>query len=269
VKNTIRSLAALLMIFVSWRADATDYYVDVDYYSLSPSTVYIKTGDAVIWVDNDSPLGPFGITGGWGTFFTPNGLQFNVPPGTYNYTAESGFGGGGWNGSVVVQMNFPPSVTITSPTNGAVFTAPAAFSFEADASDPNGDDIMDVEFWVDNEMVDDVYSAPYVTSITNLPARVHTLTAVVWDKSFTTATNAITVNVVNTGPITMGFAGWTGTLLLFEVNGLTPGKTNILECSSNLLDWVPIRTNVPDGAGFGFTSNPTARAQFYRVKQLP
>ena len=59
----------------------------------------------------------------------------------------------------------------------------------------------------------------------------------------------ITVNVVNTGPITMGFAGWTGTLLLFEVNGLTPGKTNILECSSNLLDWVPIRTNVPDGAG--------------------
>ena len=256
------------MIFVSLRADATNYYVDVDYYSLSPSTVYIKTGDAVIWLDNDSIFGPFAITGGWGTLFTPDGIRFNVPPGTYNYTAESAFGGGGWNGSVVVQMNFSPSVNITNPTNGAVFTAPAAFSFEADASDPNVDDIMDVEFWVDNAMVDDVYSAPYLTSVTNLPPGIHTLKAIVWDNSFTTATNAITVNVVNPGPITMGSAGWSGNTPVFEVTGLTAGKTNVLECSSNLLDWVPIKTNVPSGTSLGFTNNSAARAQFYRVKQL-
>lgn len=269
MKNTIRPLAALLMLFVSLRADATDYYVDVDYYSLSPSTVYIKMGDAVIWVDNDSFFAPFRITGAWGRFFTPYGLRFNVLPGSYNYTAESAYGGGSWNGSVVVQENFPPSVNITSPTNGAVFTAPAAFSFEADASDSNVDDIMDVEFWVDQVMVDDVYSAPYLTSVTNLPPGIHSLKAIVWDNSFASATNSITINVVNPGPITIGSAGWSGNLLLFEVNGLTAGKTNILECSSNLLDWAPIKTNVPDGAGYVFTSNPVARAQFYRVRQLP
>ena len=256
------------MIFVSPRADATDYYVAVDYYSLSPNPVYIKTGDAVFWVDNDSMFAPFVITGGWGTVFTPYGIQFNVPPGTYNYTAESSFGGGGWSGSVVVQMNFPPNVKIANPTNGEVFTALAAFPFEADASDPNGDDIMDVEFWVNDTMVDDVYAPPYGTTVTNLSPGTYTLKAVAWDYSYVTATNSITITVVNPPPITLGGFSVADGKIVFAANGLGMGTTNVLEYSTNMVNWFPILTNISDGTPLSMTNNVTGSAQFFRLMQL-
>ncbi|HWC60748.1 MAG TPA: Ig-like domain-containing protein [Verrucomicrobiae bacterium] len=268
-KLSIPTFACLLVIFIfSLRTNAANVYVNVDYYTLSPNPVYIKPGDAVYWLDNDSFLGPFLITGGWGPVMTPYGIQFNVPPGNYDYTAESAWGGGSWGGTVVVVPNSPPSVSITSPTNGAVFTAPASFSFEADATDPNANDVMDVEFWVDKTMVDDVFVYPYATTVTNLASGTYTLKAIAWDYSGATATNSIAVKVVPPAPITLGSCSTSGGKVVFTVNGLATGTTNVLQCSSNLMNWYPMLTNISDGTPFSVTNNSVGSAQFFRVMQL-
>lgn len=267
-KYSILSLAAVLTIAASLPVAAVEHDVTVDYFSLSPNPVYIKTGDVVYWVeDSSSFLGPYIITGPWGYDVAPYGIKFNVP-GTYSYTAESAWGGGGWGGTVVVSPNLPPNVSITNPTNGTVFTAPASFSFEANATDPNVDDVWDVEFWVNSTMVDDVYAAPYSTMVTNLAPGTYTLKAIVWDYSYAKATNSITIQVVSPPPITLGSCTISNGKVTFAMNGMAAGTTNVLLCSSNLVSWWPISTNVSDGTPLNVTNDFSGRAQFFRVMQL-
>lgn len=53
--------------------------------------------------------------------------------------------------------------------------------------------------------------------------------------------------------------------------GLAPGKTNIVEASTDLLTWVLISTNAPAGTSFtnDDTTLPLANSRFYRLRQLP
>jgi hypothetical protein len=262
-----RLLAGLLIfIATAFSLSATAATVVVGYYSLSPDPVSIKTGDVVYWVDGDD-LGPYVITVGTLIFGTPDGVQFNAP-GTYHYSADSVYGGGPWSGSVVVTDDAPPTVSITSPTNNSVFMAPAGFAFEADASDPDVNDLSDVEFYVGDTIVDDVYSAPYSTTITNLPAGTYTLTAIAWDYSYETATNSVTITVVNSGPIQLTSPGVVGGNFVFQASGLVAGKTNVLESSSDLVTWLPLQTNVPDATSLSFTNAPASRCQFFRLRQM-
>ncbi|MEI4861389.1 Ig-like domain-containing protein, partial [Klebsiella pneumoniae] len=89
--------------------------------------------------------------------------------------------------TINVTANLPPSVTITNPTANAILTAPATFEFSVDASDPD-DGLSDVEFYVGTNLVDDVFSAPFATGITNLTAGTYVLTAIAYDNVGATAT---------------------------------------------------------------------------------
>ncbi|HZI31714.1 MAG TPA: hypothetical protein VFF11_05195, partial [Candidatus Binatia bacterium] len=45
------------------------------------------------------------------------------------------------------------------------------------------------------------------------------------------------------------------------------GRNYVVETSTDLVDWVPVFTNMPDNGVFLFTdSNATAAARFYRVR---
>jgi len=256
----------LVLIATAFSLPATAATVVVSYYSLSPNPVSIKTGDVVYWVDGDD-LGPYVITIGSLIFPTPDGVQFNAP-GTYSYSADSAYGGGPWSGSVVVTDDAPPTVSITSPTNNSVVMAPATFNFEADASDPDVNDISDVEFYIGDTIVDDVFSPPYSTTVTNLPAGTYTLTTIAWDYSYETATNSVTITVVNPGAIQLTSPAVVGGSFVFQASGLIPGKTNVLESSSDLVTWLPLQTNVPDATSLGFTNSPAGRSQFFRLRQV-
>jgi hypothetical protein len=269
------SLITLLAISWTLTSGAATAYVGVSYFGLSPATVNIEEGDVVYWHDEDEDFAPYLISGDWGAFYTPNGILFNVPPGTYSYTAQSLYGGGSWGGSVVVSSgvpNSPPVVTITSPTNNSVLTAPATFTFAADASDADPGDLWDVEFWVGDDMVDDVYDPPYTTTVTNLPAGIHTLKVVAWDYSYATATNTISITIVEPGPITLTGSALAGGNFRFEASGLVVGKTNVLQSSTNLtspLSWVSISTNVAAGSMASFTNTLSVGPHFFRVIQWP
>jgi formylglycine-generating enzyme required for sulfatase activity len=59
--------------------------------------------------------------------------------------------------------------------------------------------------------------------------------------------------------------------LRFTITQLTPGRTNVVAGSTNLLNWTPVSTNVPVGNTLEFTNSlaPGMPQQFYRTWQLP
>jgi len=96
----------------------------------------------------------------------------------------------------------PPTVALTSPTNGASFTAPATIPLVADASDSDGS-ITKVEFFQGATKLGEDFDAPYEFNWTGVAQGNYTLTARATDNLGVTTTSAgvtITVNPPDTLP---------------------------------------------------------------------
>ncbi len=102
--------------------------------------------------------------------------------------------------SVTGPANVPPTITLTSPTNGVVFNAPANFTLTATASDSD-DSISQVEFFAGATSVGIVHTniSPYRVSVSNLAAGAYVLAAVATDACGGKATNSIDI-IVNDLP---------------------------------------------------------------------
>jgi regulation of enolase protein 1 (concanavalin A-like superfamily) len=141
--------------------------------------------------------------------------------GTYTLGAmvQDADGGSSWSSSVTVTVgatNGSPTVALTSPANGATFTAPATIGLAATASDAEGP-IARVEFYSGTTLLWTETSLPYADSWTNVAAGTYTLTAVAYDGQGARTTSApvtVTVNSPNGAPavtLTSPANGWTST----------------------------------------------------------
>jgi hypothetical protein len=93
--------------------------------------------------------------------------------------------------------NQPPTVSLTSPTNGAIFIAPAKISLAATAADPDGS-VARVEFFSGTTKLGEDTSAPYTLQWNAGPstAGIHTLSARATDNAgATTTSSARTITV--------------------------------------------------------------------------
>lgn len=123
-----------------------------------------------------------------------------VAAGTYTISARATDNDGGVNtsnsASVTVAANVAPSVTLTAPTNGASFTAPATVSLSANASDVDGS-VAKVEFFADGKLIGTSTAAPYSVTWANAAAGSHQLTAKVTDNDgATTVSAAVSITVL-------------------------------------------------------------------------
>ena len=267
---------ASLFILTGWllslapqvRADATVYWDSDD--GFTPRTAVIGPGETVAFWNYD-PYG-FDMTVTFNSsfsFYLPQysgqGVIFPTQPGVYNYHSNWGE-----NGAVIV--NIPPSVAITNPLNNAVFPAPATFNIQADASDTADDYISDVQFFLgtsdSTNLLEDVYSAPFTTTVTNLAAGTYVLIAVATDSRGAQATNAITITVGG-AVVNLLAPRITDGRFLFDITGLTAGKTNVLQTSTNLVSWQSTKTNLAAGPAMTVTNPPASGSHFYRLLQLP
>ena len=261
--RTIVPCIASGILFVI-QAQAQVVVID-DGFSFTPDPVNITLGESVTWKDDGT--GPYQIisdAGAWMTFSTPGGILFSQT-GSFSYHDDAGD-----FGTVVVTANLPPSVTITNPANNAVFSPPATFTFSADASDPDADGLSDVQFYVGTNLVNDVFSSPFTTTVTNLQAGTYLLTAVAYDNLGASSTNQITISVQN-ALLTVTAARVVSGAFQFNASGLTIGKTNILQVSTNLASakaWVSLATNVATATTFSFTNRTTPSQGFFRLLQL-
>ncbi|MEI6560947.1 MAG: Ig-like domain-containing protein [Verrucomicrobiota bacterium] len=92
-------------------------------------------------------------------------------------------------------VNKPPTVSLTSPANGASFTPPATVTVSATAADSDGT-ITKVEFYNGTTLLATKTTSPYSVTFTGVPAGTYILTAKAYDNSgAATASAPATVNV--------------------------------------------------------------------------
>ena len=249
---------------------ATVANVSIIDYAFSPSSVTINVNDEVKWTWAASYHSTTSSDGFWDSGVQNSGYTYSqtfTSAGTFPYICSIHY----FTGSVVVQAATapPPTVSITSPTNGTVLSAPASLTLKVTAADSGGS-ITNVQFWQGTTSLGNVQSAPYSMAVTGLPAGSYTFAAVATGNSGIKATNTVTVNVV-TPTVTA----------LSQVQSLSPtgfkftyaanvGLTYIVAQSADLKTWTSISTNTAVSANVTFqVNNVSGSPRFYRVGRLP
>ncbi|WP_234733805.1 Ig-like domain-containing protein [Tellurirhabdus bombi] len=97
-------------------------------------------------------------------------------------------------------VNQAPTVSLTSPTNSATFTAPATVNLAANASDSDGS-IAKVEFYNGNTKLGEATAAPYQFSWSSVGTGSYSLKAVATDNGGAkTESGTVTITVKTTTP---------------------------------------------------------------------
>ena len=131
-----------------------------------------------------------------------------VAAGTYSLTAKATDDDGAVTTSAAVNVtveavNVPPTVSITGPTDGAVFTVPTTFTINATATDADGT-VQKVEFFEGANKIGEDNTPPSPFSISWSPAEgTYVLTAKATDDEGATTTSAA-VNITVNPPPTLG-----------------------------------------------------------------
>ncbi|BCB27724.1 hypothetical protein SKTS_26100 [Sulfurimicrobium lacus] len=121
----------------------------------------------------------------------------NAPAGSYTLTAKATDFKGTTTTSVPVQITVdaPPTVSLTSPTSGQAYIAPASVTLTATASDSDGT-ITKVEFYQGTTLIGTATAAPYSITWTNAPAGYYALSAKATDdKGITSSSNPAKISI--------------------------------------------------------------------------
>jgi hypothetical protein len=113
---------------------------------------------------------------------------------------------GGCNTAIqaaTLTINHPPTVTILSPTNGAVFIAPANFTVLADAQDSDGV-VTNVDFFAaSTNKLGNATNSPYFVVLTNVPVGTYAFSARATDDFGAIGDSApVTITVLARPPLT-------------------------------------------------------------------
>lgn len=192
---------ALVVVVPTMGANFT---VDIQNFAFNPAALTVKVGDTVTWVQHDST--PHTTTSAkepvpeWSSPFLSEGQTYshtfqNV--GTFPYFCDPHpF----MQGTITVQQAqaTPPIVSITSPANNTVLSAPGEITIEATAA-ATGGTIQMVEFFNGANSLGTDSSAPYSITV-NLNTGTHLLTARATDNNNQSTTSAsVTVTVSGGG----------------------------------------------------------------------
>lgn len=249
-----------------------------------PATTNISMGDQVIWTwGGNFHSTTSGTTSGTTAF--PDGLWdsgvANAPhafTNTFNSTGTFPFYcsvhfSSGMKGSIVVAggADVPPTVSLTSPTNGTVLSEPADVSIQATASDSDGT-VTNVQFLVGTTVLTDQSLAPFAATTNNLPAGNYTLSAIATDNGGLKATNSVNISVVTPVLLTLSSAQWLPPSSFQFSYAVNIGLRYAVQRTTNLMSpgWTALVTNTATNNLMPFIdSDAPAGLGFYRVERMP
>ena len=187
-----------------------------------------------------------------------------------------------YTGTIQLNVGMPPTVSLTSPTNGAVLPASEPVTVAATGSTP-APAIQRIDFYSGAKLLGTDTNAPYSITTTNLPMGSNNLYAILTDSAGQTATSSV-VNVTvlspganitspqdgavftNTNPITvygMAMASGTITNVSFWVDGQLFGVFGISQSSTWSATWSNVTSGTHrflmtamDNTGLSYTSAP-------------
>ena len=180
---------------------------------------------------------------------SPYSVTWNaVPVGTYQLTAKAFDNVGAFKTSTAVNItvnnpgNVAPTVSLTSPTGGASYQAPANIVLNATANDSDGT-VSRVDFYQGSTLIGTDATSPYSVNWTGVSAGGYSLTAVATDNAGATTTSSpvsITVTPPD-GSVTLalqqgtdGYAGMIDTTIRSDAT-----STNYGDSITLLLDGSP------------------------------
>jgi len=106
----------------------------------------------------------------------------------------------GKSSSIVLTLDSPPSVTLTSPTNGVKFVATAPMSITVSASARDDFGISRIELYLDGILIKVCHSAEECSTEVEVSFGDHTATAVAYDTANQPATAQVRFSVVKDNP---------------------------------------------------------------------
>ncbi|MDB6027165.1 MAG: hypothetical protein JWM68_3388 [Verrucomicrobiales bacterium] len=158
-----------------------------------------------------------------------------------------------------------PTVTLSSPTNGATFFPGTNLSLFALASDVDGS-VSKVEFFRGTNKLGTVTNSPYSSLWSNLPAGNFSLTAIATDNLGANSTSApvnISVPMLLTSPQRLTNGQFK---MLFYG---TSGNTYVIDGSTNLISWQALYTNFTTNSPWQVIDTTATNyvRRFYRTRQ--
>lgn len=293
LKYLTKSLVILVCVAVSalsGHAATANVTVGSPVDKFTPAVVNINTGDKVIWTwaatFHSTTSGTNGVAGDdngvpsglWDSGVISAGLPhtftntFNSA-GNFPYYCQIHFATPFFmTGAVIVASALlPPTLAITNPASGAVFSASANVTIQAAVT--NGSSaVTGVQFLVGLNVLTNVTTTPYSGTTNNLAAGSYTLSAIATDSNGLKATNTSTISVVTPVPLTIGSPARTSSTN-FQFNyAANVGLSYVVQRSTNLapLNWFTLATNLAATSPVIFTdTNATTSPAFYRVGRLP
>lgn len=161
-----------------------------------------------------------------------------------------------------------PSVTITNPTEGAVFSSPANVTIRANATVTSGS-VTNVQFFANAGSLGSKQTAPFNFTANGLTTGSYALKAVATAGGISATSAVVNISVVS--PVTTSLAAPSATPnneFSFTYSA-TPGLTYAVDVSSNLFNWTPLATNVAASNPVSFTNAISGDGNYYRVRLLP
>ncbi|TXT49500.1 MAG: beta-glycosidase-like protein [Limisphaerales bacterium] len=171
---------------VSLTASATNFYA-----AISNVAYYVSNGTSNTLIGTTS-VGPSYMLTWWGSS--------NATTITNWLTARATdiHGAMGTSAPVTILLDKRPNITLTSPTNGTVVTAPGNLTLNATATDADGT-IQSVDFYANGTLLAHIPALPgtnYSFPWMNIPAGTNVVTAVATDNLSLTSTSApVTVTI--------------------------------------------------------------------------
>jgi hypothetical protein len=163
----------------------------------------------------------------------------------------------------------PPTVAITNPPDGSVFSAPATINLSATASDTDGS-VTNVQFFQGTISLGNVATSPYMLSVQDLGAGDYAFSGVATDNNGSKATNLVTVHVVTAVPIVLSaFQQLSPARIQFSYSA-NVGLRYVAQRSADLATWTALGTNTAKtGSEIFLDQNASGNPGFYRVGRLP
>jgi plastocyanin len=261
------SLWACVSSVSAWAGIVTNIQV-IDF-AFDPPAVTVNVNDTVQWSWSSTFLHSTTDAGLWdsglhsGSTFTFTN-QF-TSAGTFPYICTLHL----FSGTVTVNgPNSPPTVTITNPPDGAVYSAPATFALEAAAADIDGN-LTNVEFFQGTSLLGSVANMPFSVPVNNLAAGDFRFSAVATDSGGLSATNAVTVHVITPGPIRATSPRWQPPASFQFTYSANAGLRYVVQRSVDFTNWTALATNTAGSSSEVFLdTNASASPGFYRIGLL-
>jgi hypothetical protein len=157
-----------------------------------------------------------------------------------------------------------PTVSITNPPGGAVFSAPTSVAIQADAAVSSGS-VTNVAFFANGAPLGSDQLGPFGITAPNLAAGGYALTAVATAAGISTTSAVVNITVVSPVAIALTSQQITNGQFAFDYTA-NPGLSYVVQNSSNLVDWVPVLTNVANSNPVHFSDSVIPNFnRYYRV----